>query len=122
MPKVLIIEDDQDVRELAAMALQSSGICVTECDSAHEARKTLQQDSFDLILLDLTLSDGNSINLIDEIYSKPNLTNNSVVIFSAASDRAALHPYRNRIAGTIEKPFEIRELADKVLAFIHNQT
>lgn len=66
-PRVLHIEDDADLRQVIA----EQGRAVAEFTSASnlaQARQALAEGSFDLVLLDLGLPDGNGMELLDELH------------------------------------------------------
>ena len=55
MPKILVVEDDQDLRFLYKTALESAGYQVELADDGFEALKVVRTHEPDLILLDLLL-------------------------------------------------------------------
>lgn len=55
MTKILIAEDDQDIRELIVLTLQFSGYDVVSTEDGAQAVAAAQQDSFDLILMDVRM-------------------------------------------------------------------
>lgn len=70
---ILIIEDDQLIRERLALAMSANGNCsVVEASSLKEARRAFAEQIPDLILSDLRLPDGNAIDfLIDVRHAAP---------------------------------------------------
>lgn len=70
---ILIIEDDQLIRERLALAMSANGNCsVVEASSLKEARRAFAEQTPDLILSDLRLPDGNAIDfLIDVRHTAP---------------------------------------------------
>lgn len=55
MTKILIAEDDQDIRELVVLTLQFSGFDVVSVEDGSLAVEKAQSDSFDLILMDVRM-------------------------------------------------------------------
>ena len=55
--KVLVIEDEPDIRELIGYNLRKNGYTVVEADSGEQGLKAAETDPFDVILLDLRSSD-----------------------------------------------------------------
>ncbi len=70
---ILIIKDDQVIRERLALAMSANGNCsVVEASSLKEARRAFAEQIPDLILSDLRLPDGNAIDfLIDVRHTAP---------------------------------------------------
>ncbi|PKM33836.1 MAG: hybrid sensor histidine kinase/response regulator [Gammaproteobacteria bacterium HGW-Gammaproteobacteria-12] len=65
-PRVLHVEDDHDLRLVVAEQGRELAEFVP-ADSLAEARRLLAEQSFDLVLLDLGLPDGNGLELLDEL-------------------------------------------------------
>lgn len=68
-PRVLHVEDDHDLRLVVAEQGRELAEFVP-ADSLAEARRLLAEQSFDLVLLDLGLPDGNGLELLDELQSQ----------------------------------------------------
>ena len=62
---ILLVEDDQPLRESMARFLGQNGFLVTESVDLADATRRLQRDAFDLVLLDLTLPDGNGMDILE---------------------------------------------------------
>ena len=68
---LLVVEDEQELRELIVKTLKKSGyVNVTEAAGGFEALKLLETASFDLVLSDVRMPDGNGIILLDSIREK----------------------------------------------------
>lgn len=80
MPHILHIEDDFGVQKVISSVLQSTAT-VSNANNLNSARKLLENETFDLIILDLSLPDGNGLDIL------PAINNNNkdipVIIFSA---------------------------------------
>lgn len=55
MPKILIAEDDKDIRELVMLTLQFNGFKVVGAKDGQEAVEFAQQEAYDLILMDVRM-------------------------------------------------------------------
>lgn len=55
MAKILIAEDDQDIRELVVLTLQFNGFDVTSVENGALAVEAAQENQFDLILMDVRM-------------------------------------------------------------------
>lgn len=55
MTKILIAEDDQDIRELVVLTLQFNGFDVTSVENGALAVEAAQESNFDLILMDVRM-------------------------------------------------------------------
>jgi len=77
---ILHVEDDEDIRKLVDMLLGDS-YQILQAASLLEAKRLLQNNTFDLMLLDIGLPDGSGLELIE--FVKPLKQNPEIVIFSA---------------------------------------
>ncbi|MBN2347135.1 MAG: sigma-54-dependent Fis family transcriptional regulator [Candidatus Aminicenantes bacterium] len=62
---ILLVEDDAALRESIGKFLQGKGFQVSESSRLADATRQLEGDSFDLVLLDLTLPDGNGLDILE---------------------------------------------------------
>ncbi|HEX8355994.1 MAG TPA: sigma-54 dependent transcriptional regulator [Segetibacter sp.] len=70
MNKVLIIDDEEQLRNLLARLIKLEGFIVTEVGTLKAAKKLVEREEPDVILCDVKLPDGNGIDFIREIKSK----------------------------------------------------
>ncbi|MCZ8319215.1 MAG: response regulator [Lysobacteraceae bacterium] len=117
MERALIVEDNPDLALLLKGLLESSSIACESVSSARHATRFLKTQSFDIIILDLGLPDGDGIGLLKRIRS--DRINVPVLILSA---RGGLD---DRILGLdtgaddyLTKPFDPQELMAHVRAVL----
>ncbi len=75
---------------------------VSEADSIASAQKVLKRDEFDLIMLDLTLPDGNSLELVKEF--GPLYKNRIIILTGTASIAMAVQAMKYGVFEFLEKP------------------
>lgn len=68
---ILVVEDEQEIRELMALHLLRQGFRVTECDSAEEGLAALQKQQFHLVILDWMLPGVSGFDFLKQIKAKP---------------------------------------------------
>ena len=114
--KILIIEDDSNIRSLLITLLDSNGYYTTAASSYREGILLAKSHNPDVILLDLGLPDGDGIDFIREVrdtYSTP------IIVLSARGDEAdkvtALDLGANDY---VTKPFSSLELLARVRSVI----
>ncbi len=66
-PRVLVIDDESDLRELLGLTLRKLGLDVTEADCLAQAREKLASQQFALCLTDMRLPDGMGLELVEEL-------------------------------------------------------
>ena len=83
---VLFVDDSTTVRMVITAELREAGFRVTPVPTLDGARRALSQAkhhaAFDLVILDLSLPDGDGIDLLREIRNDPDLSNMPVMILS----------------------------------------
>jgi putative nucleotidyltransferase with HDIG domain len=119
--RVLVVDDEIHVRSMIGAALERQGYDVQLASSGREALEFLGKNTFDLVLTDIVMEDGNGIFLLDRI--RGNLPNLPVVMVSAVHDIAvAIDAMRRGACDYLLKPFEREHLvATVVRALEHSQ-
>lgn len=79
---ILLIEDNRIISKGVTYALEQNGYSVTLCESFGSALCTAPFD-FDLIIIDITLPDGNGFELFDEIHR---LSESPIIFLTAIDD------------------------------------
>jgi CheY-like chemotaxis protein len=105
--KVLVVDDDSDLRELVAELLLHHGYNVVLARHGREALERLYEHCPDLVLLDLNMPvmDGWQFRAEQRRLLEPDLVNIPVLILTGADD-ADQHAATLEAAGAIEKPFD----------------
>lgn len=67
MPRILVVDDDPEVRETMASLIRRQKMEYESVGSLGQARKALPSGAFDVILLDVGLPDGNGLDMLDEL-------------------------------------------------------
>lgn len=65
--RVLVVDDEPDIRELLELTLAKMGLGVDSAGSLEEARRFLQESSYQLCLTDMRLPDGEGLELVRHI-------------------------------------------------------
>ncbi|MFF2529869.1 response regulator [Brevibacillus sp. DP1.3A] len=60
---VLLVEDDENIRELVRLYLQASGFQVREAEDTRQAQAMMLSEQLDMVLLDILLPDGSGLEL-----------------------------------------------------------
>jgi len=113
MKKILIVEDEADICLLLNIILKEDNVEIEHAKSIAAAKKYLQQEPVDLVILDNRLPDGLGIDFIDELRKDfPSLKILMISGFKAATAKdLALH---NGADGFLEKPFSRQQVYDAV--------
>jgi two-component system response regulator PilR (NtrC family) len=77
--RILLVEDERDVREVFSIALQGQGYVVDAVDTATEGRDRLNSFRYELVIADWRLPDGNGL----DIANKAALVDSKTILMSA---------------------------------------
>lgn len=83
--RILIIEDEEDIRDFAARVLELEGYRVLQAVDGGEGLRMLRQYPVSLVLLDLRLPDYDGWTLLEELKGDPQLSMVPVVMFTASA-------------------------------------
>jgi DNA-binding response OmpR family regulator len=114
--KILVVDDDPDIRRVAALALERiGGFGVLLAASAAEALALTAVEAPDLVLLDVTMPDMDGPALLAALRARAPTEEVPVVFFTATSSEAEVQRLCDLGAvGVIAKPFEIADLPRRV--------
>lgn len=104
------------VARLVSQVLTSLGHHVTAVDAAGQAISLLGGESFDLVLLDLNLADGDGMRVVDAMREGP-ISTAPVILMTGEDVLAPDDPRSSFVAGILPKPFEVAELETAVNRF-----
>lgn len=110
--RLLVVDDDLDIRSLLAEQLGKAGFSVSTAGDGAEMRRVLQQESVDLVVLDLNLPREDGLTLCRDLRAR---STTPVIMLTARSEPI------DRIVGLemgaddyLAKPFEPRELLARI--------
>jgi DNA-binding response OmpR family regulator len=84
--RVLIVDDSLTVRMDLAEAFETGGLDPVPCATVGEARRVLDSEGADAIILDVHLPDGDGVDLLREIRTDPRFGSTPVLMLSSESD------------------------------------
>lgn len=115
--KFLVVDDDEQIRNLMVNFLTQQGALVTTASQGHEMKDFLQKDSFDLIILDIMLPESDGFELCN--FTRKEGYNTPIIMLTA------LNEDEERIKGLdlgaddyLTKPFNLQELLARIKAVL----
>lgn len=115
MARILIAEDERDIRELITFTLRFAGHDVTATANGEEAYLKAQEILPDLILLDVRMPRMTGYEACEKIKGNPETTNIPVVFLSAKGQESEVQTgLQVGAAEYIIKPFAPDQLTEKV--------
>ena len=115
MPKLLIVDDEADIREFAQNFFKKRSIHVFTASGGREALKTIDQEKPDLVLLDVRMEEMTGLEVLKTLRGKGN--NVKVIMVTGVENGEAVKEAHDLgIRGYIHKPLVLEELEKVVLA------
>ena len=109
-PKVLVVDDEDDIRALIDEILSEEGYTVTVAANASEARSAFESAKFDLVLLDIWMPDTDGISLLREWSEQGSLSCPVVMMSGHGTVDTAVEATRLGAFDFVEKPLSLAKL------------
>ncbi|RDY24681.1 DNA-binding response regulator [Romboutsia maritimum] len=119
MIKVLMIEDDSTIAFGVKYALEQEGFKIDICKDLESSRKSINENTYNIILLDVMLPDGSGYDFCKELRE----IQDTPIIFLTACDEEVNVVMGLDIGGDdyMTKPFRVRELISRINAVIRRK-
>src|SRR5437879_11204936 len=118
-PIVLIVDDDERVREYVRVNLEMEGYSVREASSAEQGLAVLEEVSPDLILLDVMMPEVDGWEMLRRVQDRHGVGSIPVIMFSGKVDEQSMAEAEKRGAqGYIGKPFNPQQLIASTKQFL----
>ncbi|MGE5234203.1 MAG: sigma-54-dependent transcriptional regulator [Acidobacteriota bacterium] len=107
--RLLIVDDEASILEFLSLLFSGEGYTTETAASVEAARKLLAERGYDLVLCDVTMPDGNGIELLREVRAGDSRT--PVIMMTAyTSTKTAIEAMKAGAHDYISKPFDVEEL------------
>ena len=120
--KLLLIEDEMDLAASVVLGLEAVGIEVLHAPTGRAGLNALNQDAFDLVILDLMLPDLTGLEICRQLRDDPVQHDTSILMLTARGETY------DRVVGFeagaddyLVKPFSMRELELRVRSLLRRQ-
>lgn len=112
MPRVLIADDEPNIREVISFALERAGFAVATARNGSEALQQVRRGSVDLIVLDIGMPEMDGLEVCRQIRKSSDVP----ILFLSARDEEIDRVLGLEIGGDdyVTKPFSARELVARV--------
>ncbi|GAA0668482.1 response regulator [Rheinheimera tangshanensis] len=117
--RILVVDDEMQIRKMLRIALRSVGYEVTEADSVESGLAALVRQQPDLLVLDLGLPDGDGLELLSELRSFSKVP---VIVLSVRNgDSDKIKALDIGAQDYVTKPFSVEELLARVRAQLRDR-
>lgn len=112
---VLIVEDEQSIRELLVRRLKKEGYATAEASNGHEALRKLKEREYDLVLLDIMMPEVDGYEVLNEIKKSNKLQNIPVIMITALNNIESVQQcMQSGVDEYIVKPFNFTDVREKI--------
>src|SRR5262245_25026380 len=119
--RVLVVDDDEEMRKLLRRSLEFDGHHVKEQDRGTEVLKALREEAFDLVILDNRMPGVNGLDLLPAL--RREFPDVPVLLVTAFGGRqVASSAIRLGAASYLEKPFRLGQLRDAIAGLVSGRS
>jgi two-component system OmpR family response regulator len=111
--RILVVDDDRDIRELVVDQLRQDRYEVLQAGSVGEMRAVLEAEAIDLVVLDLSLPDGDGLKLCQQLRAE-GFDREIMMVTARASAVERVLGLELGADDYLTKPFEPRELLARI--------
>lgn len=123
MKKLLVVEDDPDIRELLTYNLSREGFSVQQADNGADGLKLAMNEAFDLVILDLMMPQLSGIEVCKRIRENPETKNLPLIMLTAKGEESdVVFGLGVGADDYMAKPFSVKELVARVYTRIRPNT
>ncbi len=114
--KILVIDDEKDIRQLVAVMLESAGYAVTQAANGLNGLAQLQDAKFDLIITDVMMPGMDGWEVCRQVKAMPKMRNAAVIFLTVRNQPMdkIMGMEVTQADGYLTKPFDQQELLDVV--------
>jgi signal transduction histidine kinase/HPt (histidine-containing phosphotransfer) domain-containing protein len=120
--QILLVEDDRDMQAMLSSILEQDNIAPRIVSSVHQAIKVMREKALDLVLLDLSLPDGEGFELLRRLQDDPLINKAPVVILTMSQSlKDKMLGFELGAADYILKSTEASELRARIHAILQSK-
>lgn len=118
MARILVVDDDEDIRDVLAVTLERAGHVVVVAEDGAIAARLHHQQHFDLIVSDLVMPEMDGIALAKAVRADCRSDIPILLVTASASPERLADARLAGITAHLKKPFKLVELRDQVAAML----
>lgn len=116
--RILVVDDDPDIRAVVTAMLAAVGLVVTAKESAEDAFALLQQETFDMLVLDWNLPKMSGIELCRLIRRDKRIVLPVLFLTANSSSRDMVDAFACGADDYMVKPFQAPELSARIFSLL----
>lgn len=113
--RVLVVDDEPDIRALLREELESCGASVCEAGSGNEVLVLLERgEKFEAVISDIRMRGGDGIVVVEAVRKSPGGEHVFVALVTGYSEIEAVDAVKAGASAVFGKPFALREILDAI--------
>jgi len=113
--KILFVDDEEDIREVVQIRLESNGYEVISAASGEEALEKIEKEKPDLLILDIMMPGMDGLTVLKKLRKSETNSTLPVLVLTAKRKKMIGDLFElENIQGFIEKPFDSQVLLDLI--------
>jgi CheY-like chemotaxis protein len=124
--KILVVDDEPDLREIISSRFQMEGSHVTLAENGESALKVLAGNDFDAVISDIRMPGGSGIELLEALQAMQSKDIEkilpAVILISGFSDLARKDALARGAAALLVKPFDLDDMITAVWDAVRNKS
>jgi DNA-binding response OmpR family regulator len=114
-PRILVVEDDPDLRRILKLQLTSRGYEIREAENGAEGFRAIQEDLPDCVILDLMMPVMDGFGFLKRVRSIMGTKDVPILILTASEDeRNKVRGFQYQADNYMSKPYDLDKLTDVV--------
>jgi len=120
--KIIVVDDERDIRELIAEVMTGEGFDVSTASTGEEALFLIKENIYDVAIVDFNLPDMDGLTLHHKFkVMDKELANSTIFISGLIQSKDNLDYFFTQSAGFLPKPFRVKDLIFSIKKVIEQQ-
>lgn len=120
MAKILLIEDEDNIRKIIAYDLKNAGHDIVECKDGAQAVEEVKKGYFDVMIIDWMIPCISGIELVKR-FRREGIDSVMMMLTARDDESDILHAFEEGVDDYMSKPFSPRELLARIHAHVKRQ-
>lgn len=117
MIKILVVDDEEYIRDVIVEYLNNEGYLTSQAEDGLEAKELLENEKFDLMILDVMMPDMDGFTLLEELDNSKKVP--TIILSARGEEIDKLTGFDKGIDDYLCKPFSPKELVARVKAILN---
>lgn len=117
---ILVVDDEEDIREMLLMVLKNAGMNAIAVSTAEQAQKSLEEAEVDLLVLDWMLPGISGIEMTRRLKNDPKYNSLPIILLTARVEKIdRIRAFEVGVNDYITKPFSPKDLIIRIKSVIN---